>query len=306
VTSRPWRRARVISGALFLGAVGAALAPGGPGALVPFKLMAASAADQIYVAVVVDFGNGTTTKNCVPVTPGESDLQALNQVYPVGTSNSGLVCTINGVPVDGVQNCTATENGEYIFWSYWHGTSGTWSLAGNGPAGQIVSPGDVEGWHFLNPGPLTPPPSYAPGAPASYALICGAATTPTTTPPTTQPPTPAAPTGTTGTPASGATVSPTTSVKGSFKAGHASTTTTGLAGSTTTSAPSGAKGATSPTLKKGSGSGPHHTGASALASHSSPGSGGGNPILPIALIGAVIVALGALGYFRWRRRPAEE
>jgi hypothetical protein len=304
--SRPWRRARVISGALFLGAVGAALAPGGPDALVPFKLMAASAADQIYVAVVVDFGNGTTTSNCVPVTPGESDLQALNQVYPVGTSNSGLVCTINGVPVNGVQNCTATENGEYIFWSYWHGSSGTWSLAGNGPAGQIVSSGDVEGWHFLNPGPLTPPPSDAPEASPSYAQICGAATTPPTSPPTTQPPTPAGQTSPAGTSAPGATVSPTTAVKGSSKAGHASTTTTGPAGSPTTSASSGAKGATSTPTRGGSSSSANHTGASALASHSSPSSAGGNPVLPIALIGAVIVALGALGYFRWRRRPAEE
>jgi hypothetical protein len=217
-----------------------------------------------------------------------------------------LVCTINGVPVDGVQNCTATENGEYIFWSYWHGTSGSWSLAGNGPAGQIVAPGDVEGWHFLNPGPLTPPPSDAPGAPPSYAQICGAATTPPTSPPTTQPPPPAGPTGTTGTPTPGATVSPTTSVKGSSKAGHASTTTTGPAGSTTTSSPPGAEGAPPTTSRGGSTPSPVRTGATALAAHSGTSSAGGNPVLPIALIGAVIVALGALGYFRWRRRPAEE
>jgi len=53
----------VIAGSLLLGAAGAALAPAGPGALVPLKLAIASAdsvGNDVYVAVVVDFGSGST------------------------------------------------------------------------------------------------------------------------------------------------------------------------------------------------------------------------------------------------------
>jgi hypothetical protein len=304
--SRPWRRARVVTGALFLGAVGAALAPAGPDALVPFKVLTASAADQLYAAVVVEFADGSTTSHCVPVSSGESDLQALAQVYPVGTSDSGLVCTIDNMPAGGVANCNATSNGQYFFWSYWHGSSGSWSLAGNGPAEQMVSPGDVQGWHFLNPGPLTPGNAYAPQAIPSYAQICAAEIAPATTTPAAAPPAqpgsaPAGPQGSNG--SSGTT---TTAAGGSSKTGHASTTTTKPTGPTTTVASSAGSNAKGPTNQGRSGGQARSTNGTALAAHSTSGAGGGNPLLPIVLVAVVILALGGFGFFRWRRRPAEE
>jgi uncharacterized protein HemX len=76
-----------------------------------------------------------------------------------------------------------------------------------------------------------------------------------------------------------------------------------------------------------------HTGASGRGTHASPGShgssglhtasdtnpatlaspsshhvpsGGGENLLPVLLVAALIAALGGLAFFRWRRRPAEE
>ena len=66
-------RARVLMWGLFVGAAAAALAPAGPGALVPLKIAIASAdsvGNDVYVAVVVDFGSGSsksTVSTCVPV-----------------------------------------------------------------------------------------------------------------------------------------------------------------------------------------------------------------------------------------------
>ena len=56
-------RARVLMWGLFVGAAAAVLAPVGPGALVPLKMAIASAdsvGSDVYVAVVVDFGNGSS------------------------------------------------------------------------------------------------------------------------------------------------------------------------------------------------------------------------------------------------------
>ena len=67
------RRARVLMWGLFVGAAAAALAPAGPGALVPLKVAIASAdsvGNDVYVAVVVDFGSGSSMSSvskCVPV-----------------------------------------------------------------------------------------------------------------------------------------------------------------------------------------------------------------------------------------------
>jgi hypothetical protein len=302
VRSRSLRPARVLTGALLLGAVGAALAPAGPDALVPFKLLAASAADQVYVAVVVDFGNGTTTSHCVPVSPGESDEQALSEVYPVVTNSSGLICDINGTPTSDTSQCLDTAgNNQFYYWSYWHGSTGTWEYSSVGPASYATSSGDVEGWRFQNPGPDSPdaPP---PEASASYASICGAFGTTATTAP------PAAP------PAQTNTAPATSGVKGSAQPGR-STSTTGAAGTTSTSAAAGAH------TPKTSNSKPSNSSAeptvtnrahqfktkNALASASDRNPGpGGSPILPLVLIGAVIALLGALSYVRWHRRPAEE
>jgi hypothetical protein len=302
---RPLRSARVLSGALFLGAVGAALAPAGPDALVPFKLLAASAADQVYAAVVVDFGNGQITSNCVPVSPGESDEQALAQVYSVEANNSGLICDINNVPTSDTSQCLRTGgNNQFYYWSYWHGSTGTWVYSSVGPSSFSASSGDVQGWRYQNPGadnPSAPPPE----ASANFQSICAGHISPPTTTPTAPPPVVTSPTVVHNSP------TPTTAkVSGSTSPGHTTTTTTKSGAAVTTTSDSA--GHDAPISSSGSDHPPangstQHQGATALASHSQPSGGsGGAPILPIVLAGIAIVLLGVLSFFGWRRMPAEE
>jgi hypothetical protein len=314
---------------LFMGAAAAVLAPIGPGALVPLK-MAVAAADSVgndvYVAVVVDFGNGTTQTWCVPVASNARDTDAL--AAAVGSSNvsyasSGLLCAIDNQPPNGVQNCgQSVGNGDYDFWSYWHGSSGRWSYAENGPAGQSVSspPGDVEGWKFQMNEPASssdPPPGVAP----SYAQICSAVppaqttTTAASAPaatgtssgaPSSAPTTAAAPSGSGG---ATATTSPVT-IRSKAGAPTSSTTTTAGAGgtagapsaTTTTSASGGSSGAESGS--HGSSDARRMADASAAAHRSFGGSS--SDVLPGVLVGVVVVALAAFAVVRWRRRPAEE
>ncbi len=323
-----------MTGALLLGAAGAALAPAGPDALVPFKLLAASAAQVVGIEVVVQFGDGTVTSHCAHVAAGSSDEQALAAVYPVVTNSSGLICDINNDPTSDTSQCLRTGgNGNFYYWSYFEGGSGNWQYANVGPAS---STDDVEGWRFQNPGPDNPsaPP---PQAPPSYAAVCGTATTTTQPPPTTEPPPPPTTTTTTApapapspaaagaphNPAAPATTAvsstkpkgtagghqtstrsghTTTTVKGSDRSGSATTTSTSTSGSGDKSG-TGSGGSTD---SRGNGrhAGPVKT-ALASASVRGPGTGGA-PILPIVLIGIVIALLAALGAYRWRQRPAEE
>ena len=314
---------------LFVGAAAAVLAPIGPGALVPLKMAVASAdsiGNDVYVAVVVDFGNGTsmtTVSKCVPVAANARDTDAL--AAAVGSSNvayagSGLLCAIDNYPANGVQNCgQSVGNGNFDFWSYWHGSSGTWVYASNGPAGQSVSnpANDVEGWRFQNNEPASssdPPPGVTP----SYAQICNASTevppTQTSAPPvtpTTAANAPAAPSSTPTTAnvsaGSGAVTTTTSVVSTRPKSGVATSTTSSTAAvsgaTTTTLAPAGSGGA-------GGGShGPSDARRVVIASaaaHGSTGGGSSSDLLPVVLIAVVVVALGAFALLRWRRRPAEE
>ena len=124
-----------------------------------------------------------TISKCVPVASTSRDSDAL--AAAVGTSNvsyndSGLLCAIDNYPANGVQNCgEAVGNGTYDYWSYWHGASGTWVYASDGPTEQPVAspPDDVVGLRYQtngsdNPGNPPPSPSVAP----SYADICNAST----------------------------------------------------------------------------------------------------------------------------------
>lgn len=304
--ARSLRSARVLSGALLLGAVGAALAPAGPDALVPFKMLAASAASQTYIALVVDFGDGTTTTHCVPVAPGESDEQALAQVYSVEANGSGLICDINNIPRSDTSQCLQTAgNNQFYYWSYWHGSTGTWEYANGGPAGYTTSNGDVEGWKFQNPG-ADNPTAPAPGASPNFANICAADLTPATTVPMppSPPPTP--------TPTTAFAHNSTSSNGGggSNQPGHTTTTTSKSAVKATTTSVAGAHVTTTAVshdgTKSGNGSNSHAV-KTALASSSQPASGsGGSPILPVVVVGAAIVLLGVFSFLRWRRRPAEE
>ena len=172
---------------LFLGAAAAALAPAGPGALVPLKMAIASAdsvGNDVYVAVVVDFGSGSSMSSvskCVPVASSAHDADALAAAVGSGNvaySNSGLLCAIDAYPANGVQNCgQSVGSGNYDYWSYWHGSTGSWVYANDGPAEQsVASPAnDVEGWRYQSNEPdnsTDPPPVIAP----SYAQICNAST----------------------------------------------------------------------------------------------------------------------------------
>ncbi|MGP0032266.1 MAG: hypothetical protein ACLPVF_17400 [Acidimicrobiales bacterium] len=302
---RPRRSGRVLTGALLLGAAGAALAPAGPDALVPFKALAAAAADQVYVAVVVDFGNGTTTSHCVPVSPGTTDLQALSQVYPVVQNDSGLICDIDDYPTSDTSQCLRTNGaGEFYYWSYWHGSTGSWQYADTGPASSTASSGDVEGWRFQNPGPDNPS-APAPEAEPSYQAICGSSVNPTTTLPpaptpttATTPPSSPTPTTTTAPHAASSSATGAKAVAGSGASSHAATSTT-AAGAHATDASGGSR-------HEGTRD-EHGSTRAALAAAKAPGSGsGGAPVLPLVLVVAVVALLAGLGYLQWRRRSAEE
>jgi hypothetical protein len=311
---------------LFVGAAAAALAPAGPGALIPLKMAIASAdsvGNDVYVAVVVDFGNGSsmsTVSKCVPVASNAHDSDAL--AAAVGTSNvsyaaSGLLCAIDNYPANGVQNCGASAgSGDYDYWSYWHGSTGSWVYASDGPGEQSVSSpaDDVEGWRFqLNEpdGPSDPAPAVTP----SYSQICNASTEvpppqgsspPATTTTTATTPAPAVtPTTATTTPGAGGSATPTPIASTRPKSGSATTTTTTTvaAGRTTTTTTTGEHGGNGDASHGSSAS--HRSLVASAAADKSPGGPSSN-LLPVVLVAVVVAALGGFALFRWRRRPAEE
>ena len=98
--------------------------------------------------------------------PRFSRLKAPPLGYPEPRyDESGLLCAIDGYPANG---CGAESGGHYAYWAYWHGGK-RWQYANNGPAGWIVSRGDVEGWRFEPDGSASPtdPPPRASSAPVS-------------------------------------------------------------------------------------------------------------------------------------------
>jgi len=163
--------------ALLLGAGAAAIAPAGPDALLAVKAAAADST-EVAVAFVVDFGTGSAQgvlEGCVKVPSSDTGYDALAAfVQQAGLSepsynSAGLLCSIGGVPSSG---CGVASNGEYIFWSYWHGTTGTWQYSSTGAFSLATN--DVEGWRFQNPGPdnaTAPHPGQPPTTPASAPLL---------------------------------------------------------------------------------------------------------------------------------------
>jgi hypothetical protein len=315
---------------LFAGAAAAVLAPIGPGALVPLKLAIASAdsvGNDVYVAVVVDFGNGsslTTVSKCVPVASNAHDADAL--AAAVGSANvayngSGLLCAIDNYPANGVQNCgQSVGNGAYDYWSYWHGASGSWVYANDGPAEQSVSnpSDDVEGLRFQTNEPASssdPAPAVAP----SYAQICNASTevppeqtssappTTTTTAATAVMPSVTATTGRTSG-GSGAVTTTTTAVSTRSKSTGAGTTTTTTAAAVSGGTPTPSTSSTSSGTTGGrdGSSDVHRIAAASTSLHGGSGGGSSSNLLPVVLVAVIVAALGAFALFRWRRRPAEE
>jgi hypothetical protein len=314
------------------------LAPVGPGALVPLK-MAVAAADSVgndvYVAVVVDFGSGSSMSSvskCVPVASNAHDSDALAAAVGAGNvayNNSGLLCAIDNYPANGVQNCGESVGpGNYDYWSYWHGSSGSWAYANDGPTEQSVTspPNDVEGndvagLRFQTNQPdngSDPPPTVAP----AYAQICNASTevppaqapsaAATTTTTTTATPTPASVTPTTGTATTGRAgtgpalaTTPTTAAGTRPKSG-VSTTTAGPGATTTTTTTTLGSGDTASGGASAHGSSSTHSAMVASAASRHSGGGASSNVLPAILIAVVVAALGGLALFRWRRRPAEE
>ena len=84
------RRGRLLTWGLFVGGLAAVLAPIGPGALIPLKMAIASAdsvGNDVYVAVVVDFGSGSSMSSiskCVPVASSAHDSDALAAAMGAG------------------------------------------------------------------------------------------------------------------------------------------------------------------------------------------------------------------------------
>jgi uncharacterized membrane protein YgcG len=287
---------------------------------------------QVCEGVVIDDGNGSASAQAADVTPGTSDLQALAAAGDSATQNdSGLICAIDDYPADGLQNCLATSGSDYFYWSYWEGdpSTDTWTYAEVGPASHTVSSGQtyVQGWRYEDPGPDTPSatkPSITPAA--AFAQACPGVTpvasggsggsgsggsgsgsdgsggggssaggaNPSAASTTTSPPA-----------ATGEAPPPTRpTVVGGATASTAATTTTRPG--TSPDAPSGAAGSTT-TTAPGDRSGPKPVVArAALAGTRHGSSGGGDPALPVVIVAVLIVALGGLAWWRWRRRPVEE
>jgi hypothetical protein len=296
------------------------------------------------MGAVIDDGPNTNLGNWSPVAvvganvaPGTSDLQALSSVGNTSSENdAGLVCAINNYPgtvANNVQNCLRTQNGEYLYWAYWEGDpyTNTWTYASIGPAEHTVSNGQtyVEGWSYQDPGPdnqnatkpsVSPASAFAQACPgvqpapsggsggagsgssagggsggsASGSTPVGSSQSASATTTTTAAGTGSAPPGAAGNQASSRTGATTTTRPGSA----ASAPPSEARGTSTTTTSTGAP----PKTNTNNGHG-HATLADARP-HATPG--GGDPALPIVIVGAVIVLLGGLAWWRWRRRPAEE
>jgi hypothetical protein len=296
------RRARRLgAAALAVGATSVVLASAGPYALAPFvDLGRAAAADTtVAVAFVVDFGGGAgPVVACVKVPSGTNGYQALaaftaQEREQAPTYNaSQLLCSINGIPGSG---CGQAVSGGYDYWSYWHGTSGTWQYASTG-AFAAVQPGDVEGWRFENPGKANPsdPP---PGGSADYSAICGAVTAVTTTTGAAGPSTGASPV------AGPAAVVPGGSSSASPSAGSGGTSPPAAHAPSTTTAPASTlpgprSGTGAPTTRPASGAD-----AQSLRAVNAATTHAGHGALPVAIGGGLVVVLAVLAFWRWRKRP---
>jgi hypothetical protein len=255
------------------------LALGGPGALLPLKA-AAQAVTEVSVAFVVDFsGSGGVQSACVKVPSTDDEYQALalftaqeHEAAPTYNS-SGLLCSIGGVPSTG---CGQAVGRQYIYWSYWHGDSGSWQYSNTGASGIVHACDaqgndcDVEGWKFEDPGagnPTDPPPSVAP----DYASICSATSATTTTA------------------AATATTSPRSSATGS---GSGSPSVAGAPSSSPSSSTPGPS--TSGTGGGGTGSGSTATSAAGATPGTLAMTGAGPALGGAGVLGLVLAALGAV------------
>jgi hypothetical protein len=292
--ARAWHR--LGRGALIVAAGTAALALAGPMALRPFVDAAdsAGAAGLVSVAFVLDFGPGSTpVAGCVNVPDTDTRYDALSAfvhqegMAPPTYAPSGLLCSINVVPATG---CGQTVAGGYIYWSYFTGGSGGWSYSSTG-ASATVTPGDVEGWRFQNPG-TGRPNDPAPRSTPRFNSICSAGSgTPSTNP------------GTKGGTGPGAGRHPhirwgaaAPAAAGTGRPGGSPTTTTSSSTTTTTSTYPSATDTSLPDISVPA----DPVAALAHAKHPAGGSGPGPD--PLIIGGLLVAALGIAAFARWRRR----
>jgi hypothetical protein len=304
---------------LATGAFLAALMPAGPAAAGGLAHLAAATTTDLYVAVVVDFGGlGGAPKpfaTCVHVAQGSTDADALAAAVGsgnIGYAPSGLLCTIDGYPANGIANCNATSGTDFYYWSYWGGTSSSWSYSSRGPASTLVTPGDVEGWRYQNPGPSNgsaPPPSlpadFSAVCPSEYVASTGAPATPptaTTTPVTshgTAPPITSKGAGANA--AAGTKATPPGATAGNGAALGAPAPAS--ASHTASRGPPATTSATTTTTRPPDVHQPDtdHRGARALGVVPHPSSPGTDwPVA--AVVAALVIGLGVLATLRWRRR----
>ncbi len=300
---------RVVRSLLLVGAAASALSLAGPDALMPFKDVA-GAATEVSVAFVVDFGGSTgPAVGCVTVPSSDNGYEALvaftqqeHEAAPT-YNNSGLLCSINGDPGSG---CGQTVPDGYIYWSYWHGSTGRWSYATTG-AFATVTIGDVEGWRFEDPGksnPNDPPPALAP----DYNTICPPSPPPSTTtslPGTVPSPSsgrPSVTTTTAGSPSPGAATGSSGGTTPSTAPKKSTSSTTAAPGSKSTDAGLGAirhPGSSGPSITAV----PGHHAQSLNATTTVLPEKNGNSLVPLLVTGAIVAALAVVAALLWRRRP---
>jgi hypothetical protein len=143
----------------------------------------ACAAGTTHVAIIVDLGSGSSVSAlCVPAGSSSNGATILAaRASMLGTPQprygpSGLLCAIDGVPSTG---CGVVQNGHYMYWSYWHGSGGSWSYSNIGPASTGADAAVVEGWRWQPQG-AGRPTDPAPRGPATASTICVPPAPPTT------------------------------------------------------------------------------------------------------------------------------
>ena len=305
---RPLPSAAVKAGVV-AGAGAALLALLGPSAKYPLQA-AVTAASDVYVAVVVDFGGlggapSQPVATCAEVPSGSTMADALavaaKQIatrYTVpngglGWASTGLLCQIDGLPTSQqVSNCDSTVNGKYQYWSFWTASSSSWQYAQIGPASVLAAQGAVEGYRFelSGAGNATDPP---PGISPDFAGICPA-TAPAGSPTTTAPA--AAPTSTiAAAPTSQAPVGGVPSTAGATSASPASPDTTTRSGGPTSSTVAGLAG---PSVTEGV------TTTTTRRAEATAAGGGGGSKLEFAGVSALVALLAAGAALRFRKGAA--
>lgn len=112
------------------------------------------------VALIVQFGDGSTVTRCVEF--GEAEISGYDALARSGLaivadySNLGAaICKIEGTgcPANECLTCAAPN-----YWSYWHLKDSSWSYSQQGSSNYMLHNGDVEGWSW---GTGAPPPVIA-------------------------------------------------------------------------------------------------------------------------------------------------